>query len=122
VVGVAGRNLVIGSNGWFLEGSTGSDEVSGDLAVPLEMDDEERGEFTEWLLYRDGEVVTTVTEDQIDAPNDALLGLSTSTLSNPIGADVRRTHPRALLHVRAQQDRQCAQRPAHTRLLSHSMQ
>jgi hypothetical protein len=90
VVGIAGRNLIIGDKGWFLEGSTGSDEeMYGDLAVPLEMDDEVRGEFTEWLLYRDGEVVTTVTDDQIDIDNDALLGVSTSTLSNPIGANVR---------------------------------
>jgi hypothetical protein len=90
VVGIAGRNLIIGDKGWFLEGSTGSDEeMYGDLAVPLEMDDEVRGDFTEWLLYRDGEVVTTVTDDQIDIDNDALLGVSSSTLSNPIGANVR---------------------------------
>lgn len=99
MVGVAGRNLVIGNKGWFLEGSTGSDEETyGDLAVPLEMDDEVRGEFTEWLLYRDGEVVTTVTDDQIDIDNNALLGVSTSTLSNPIGANVR-AHALVLLRV-----------------------
>ena len=39
MVGIAGRNLIIGDKGWFLEGSTGSDEeMYGDLAVPLEMD------------------------------------------------------------------------------------
>jgi hypothetical protein len=81
-----GRNLIIGDTGWFLESSTGEDELYGDFAVPLEMDDEERGEFTEWILYRDGEVITTVTEDQIDTEFDAV---STMTLTNPIGSDLK---------------------------------
>jgi len=84
-----GRNLIIGENGWFLESSTGSDELSGDFVVPLEMNDPERGEFTEWILYKDGEVITTVTEDEIDSANDALLGMSGTSLTNPIGADLR---------------------------------
>ena len=83
-----GRNLIIGDRGWYLESTTGADELYGDVAVPLEMNDEERGEFTEWILYREGEVVTTVTEDQIDI-SDTLLGASSSTLSNPIGAELR---------------------------------
>ena len=41
---MAGRNLIIGDRGWFLESSDGADELYGDFAVPLEMDDEERGE------------------------------------------------------------------------------
>ena len=87
--GPAGRNLVIGDNRWFLESSTGEDELYGDFAVPLEMDDEERGAFTEWILYRDGEVVTTVTEDEIDSENDPYAGVSTATLSNPIGSNLK---------------------------------
>ena len=81
--------MVIGDNRWFLESSTGEDELYGDFAVPLEMDDEERGEFTEWILYRDGEVVTTVTEDEIDSENDPYAGVSTATLSNPIGSNLK---------------------------------
>ena len=81
--------MVIGDNRWFLESSSGEDELYGDFAVPLEMDDEERGEFTEWILYRDGEVVTTVTEDEIDSENDPYAGLSTATLSNPIGSNLK---------------------------------
>lgn len=80
---------MIGDNRWFLESSTGEDEVYGDFAVPLEMDDEERGEFTEWILYRDGEVVTTVTEDEIDSENDPYAGVSTATLTNPIGSNLK---------------------------------
>ena len=81
-----GRNLIIGDAGWFLESSDGRDELEGDFAVPLEMDDEERGEFTEWLLYRDGDIVTTVTEDQIEIDLDFA---STTTLSNPIGSALK---------------------------------
>ena len=84
-----GRNLIIGDNRWFLESPTGEDELFGDFAVPLEMDDEERGEFTEWILYRDGEVVTTVTEDEIDSENDPYVGVSTATLTNPIGNNLK---------------------------------
>ena len=81
-----GRNLIIGDAGWFLESSDGRDELEGDFAVPLEMDDEERGEFTEWLLYRDGDIVTTVTEDQIEIDLDFA---STTTLANPIGSALK---------------------------------
>ena len=80
--------MIIGENGWYLESSIGADELSGDFAVPLEMNDEQRGEFTEWILYKDGEVMTTVTEDEIDAANDALIGMTTNSLTNPIGPDV----------------------------------
>jgi len=80
--------LIIGENGWYLESSIGADELSGDFAVPLEMNDEQRGEFTEWILYKDGEVMTTVTEDEIDAAKDALMGMTTNSLTNPIGPDV----------------------------------
>jgi len=81
--------LIIGENGWYLESSIGADELSGDFAVPLEMNDEQRGEFTEWILYKDGEVMTTVTEDEIDAANDALMGMTTNSLTNPIGPDLK---------------------------------
>ena len=53
---ISGGTLIIAERGWILESPDGVDEFYGDQAIPIELDDE-----LAWLLYRDGEVVLTVT-------------------------------------------------------------
>lgn len=52
----SGGNLIIAERGWILESLDGVDESWGDQAIPIELDDQ-----LAWLLYRDGEVIITIT-------------------------------------------------------------
>ena len=77
---ITGGNLIVANNGWFLEGVEGGDELFGDQAIPLELDDGQ----TAWILYRNGAVVLTVTEDELDAL-DPIEGGAAASLADPIG-------------------------------------
>eukprot|EP00282_Hemiselmis_andersenii_P044454 CAMPEP_0172053524 /NCGR_PEP_ID=MMETSP1043-20130122/4260_1 /TAXON_ID=464988 /ORGANISM="Hemiselmis andersenii, Strain CCMP441" /LENGTH=209 /DNA_ID=CAMNT_0012712795 /DNA_START=42 /DNA_END=667 /DNA_ORIENTATION=+ len=89
---LTGETLIIGKDGWFISSDT-SESVGnqyGDQAVPLEIDlgyTNEEGEVTEmgnqqvaWILYRDGDVIRTVTEDEIDAVDPLVGGSGTGQL------------------------------------------
>ncbi len=52
----SGGTVIIAERGWILETSDGVDKDYGDQAIPIELDDQ-----LAWLLYRDGEVVLTIT-------------------------------------------------------------
>lgn len=73
----SGGNLIIAERGWILESLDGVDESWGDQAIPIELDDQ-----LAWLLYRDGEVIITITDDDIDAA-DPMEGGSTK-LTDPL--------------------------------------
>ena len=77
---ITGGNLIVANNGWFLEGVEGGAELFGDQAIPLELDDGQ----TAWILYRNGAVVLTVTEDELDAL-DPIEGGAAASLADPIG-------------------------------------
>eukprot|EP00291_Cryptomonas_curvata_P001588 CAMPEP_0172181036 /NCGR_PEP_ID=MMETSP1050-20130122/17589_1 /TAXON_ID=233186 /ORGANISM="Cryptomonas curvata, Strain CCAP979/52" /LENGTH=146 /DNA_ID=CAMNT_0012854263 /DNA_START=228 /DNA_END=664 /DNA_ORIENTATION=- len=76
---LSGGNLVIGNDGWFVD-APNEDEASkasvadlyGDQAIPIEIEDQ-----MAWLLYRNGLVITTITEYDLDT-YDPILGGSQS--------------------------------------------
>ena len=80
---INGGNLVVGANGWFLEGVQDGEELFGDQAIPLELDDGQ----TAWILYKNGAVVLTITQVRASA--------ATTPLSHFLPPNITRQHPPA---------------------------